>query len=131
MEESAMRSALKTVLVAGVLLVAVTACFRLTPFALKGVEVNSGACNFNAVSGTTVQGSWAGSMYQLAIEQPANCAAHLESAAVQRVGSHLFVRTRFELPADMAAGCNCGQRVNLNIPGLPQATYSVHVYAWP
>ena len=122
---------LKTVLAAGALLVAVTAWFRFTPFALDGVEVASGECNINSISGTTVQSSWAGSMHQLAIEQQANCAAYLESAKVQRLGNHLFVRTRFELPADMAAGCNCGQRVNLRIPDLPQANYRVHVYAWP
>ena len=122
---------LKTALAAGVLLAAVTAYFRFTPLALKGVEVSSGECNINSFSGTTVKSSWAGSTQQLAIEQPANCAAYLESASVQRLGSHLFVRTRFALPADMATGCNCGQRVNLKIPDLPQATYRVHVYAWP
>jgi hypothetical protein len=126
-----MRFVLKTALAAGVLLVAVTAWFRFAPFALEGVEVTSGDCNINSFSGTTVQSSWAGSMHQLAIEQPANCIAHLESAAVQRLGSHLFVRTRFALPEGMAAGCNCGHRVNLEIPGLPQANYRVHVYTWP
>lgn len=126
-----MRFVPRILVLAGVLLVAVIAWFRLTPFAIEGVEVTSGECNIDSFSGTTVQSSWAGSKYQLAVEQPANCAADLESAAVQRLGSHLFVRTRFVLPADMATGCNCGQRVHLKIPGLPQATYKVHVYAWP
>lgn len=127
-----MRLVLRTLLAAVVLLFAVIAWFGFTPFALEGVAVIPGECNHNPFTVTSAQGSWDGPIHQLAIEKSANCSAYLESAAVQRLGSHLFVRTRFEQPsADVAAGCNCGHRVNLRIPGLPQGTYQAHVYAWP
>jgi hypothetical protein len=80
---------------------------------------------------TRVQGSWSGSMHQLAIEVPANCAADLEIAAVQRIGSHLFVRSRLVMPEGIATGCNCGKRATLMVPGLARREYRVHVYTWP
>jgi len=127
-----MRPGPKTILAAvAVTLVAVVAYFRFVPFAIGGVEVTTGECNYQPPMDTLAQGSWNGSMHQLAIEVPANCAASLERADVQRLGSHLFVRARFGMLDGLAAGCNCGKRLILDIPELPRRTYRVHVYTWP
>ena len=108
-----------------------TAYFALTPFALSGVQVTAGVCDESSPGGTSVKSIWAGSVYQLAIDQPENCGVALHSASVQRLGNHLFVRTKFQSPSGMYTSCYCRHRTTLGIPGLPRQAFRAHVYAWP
>jgi hypothetical protein len=80
---------------------------------------------------TKVQSNWSGPIFQLAIDQPENCGVALHTASVQRIGSHLFVRTKYHSPSGMYTSCYCRHRTNLSIPGLPRQTFRAHVYSWP
>lgn len=107
------------------------AWLSLTPLAIHGVEVAAGTCDTSPAAQATTTTRWNGALLELAVDQSQNCAASLDEASVQRVGSHLFVRTRYQAPSDVATGCNCQHRTNLRVPGLPQRDYTVHVYSWP
>lgn len=105
--------------------------FWLTPLALPAVQVDAGVCDPAQPLDASVRGYWGGDMYRLAIDQPENCAVSIATASVQRIGDHLFVRTRFYSPSGMYTGCHCRHRMNLRIPGLPRQEYRAHVYSWP
>ncbi|MDN3922867.1 hypothetical protein [Roseateles violae] len=107
--------------------------FRWTPLALPGVEVMPEACRFEPTTAAPARGAWSGTRYELLIEQTQNCADVLDSAAVQRLGGHLFVRARYRAPGDgVATGCNCLHRSRLLIPDLPPQPqdFRIHVYGW-
>ena len=110
---------------------AAVAYFWLTPLALPGVQVSTGICDQSPSTQTTVQSSWSGQVLELAIDQRENCGVALHSASVQRLGSHLFVRTRYRSPSGMYTSCYCRHRTELGIPDLPQRTFQAHVYSWP
>ena len=103
----------------------------LTRLALGDVEVAAPTCDTSPSAQAPPRLAWHHATLELTVEHPANCAASLQRASVQRLGTHLFVRTRYQQPEDMATGCNCLHRAQLRIPGLPQQAYSVHAYSWP
>ena len=107
------------------------AYFWLTPLALPGVQMSTGVCDYSPPSETKVQSSWSGQVLELAIDQPQNCGVALHTASVQRLGSHLFVRTKYRSPSGMYTSCYCRHRTNLSIPDLPHQTFRAHVYSWP
>jgi len=108
-----------------------TAYFWFAPFALPGVEVASGVCDYSPSAETTVQSNWADPVLHLAIDQPENCGVMLRAISVQRIGGHLFVRTKYHSPSGMYTSCYCRHRTSLSIPDLPRQTYRAHVYSWP
>jgi hypothetical protein len=110
---------------------AAIACLALTPFALQGVQASSGGCDPQPSMETAVQSSWSGTTLRLAIDQPENCAMALQAASVQRLGSHLFVRTEYRSPSGLQTGCRCRHRTHLDIAGLPRQPFQTHVYSWP
>lgn len=105
--------------------------FRFTPIALSDVEVTSQRCDQSDSIETTTEASWNGAALALTIKEPENCAYSLQAATVQRIGSHLFVRTAFDTPSGMATGCHCQHATTLRIQGLPRQTFQVHAYSWP
>jgi len=105
--------------------------FSFTPLALPGVETSTGICEESPSPETKVQSNWSGPVFQVAIHQPEKCGAALHTASVQRIGSHLFVRTKYRSPSGMYTSCYCQHRTNLSIPGLPHQTLRAHVYSWP
>ena len=105
--------------------------FWLTPLAISGVGVATDVCDQSQSLETSAHGNWVGPVYQLAIDQPENCGVALHSASVQRLGSHLFVRTKYRSPSGMYTSCHCRHRTNLSIPGLPRQAFRAHVYSWP
>ena len=107
------------------------AYFSLTPLAIPGVVLETGVCDQSESLETSAEGAWIGPTYQLAIDQPENCAVELESASVQRLGSHLFVRTKYVSPSGMYTACYCRHLTKLRIPGLPRQDFLAHVYSWP
>lgn len=127
-----LRPATIVLAVAMVVAAAAVSIFRLTPFALRSVEVSVPSCVVDMEStGTTISSAWAGSTLFLTIKEPENCAYELHSARIQRFGSHLFVRTRYHSPSGMATGCHCVHTTEARISGIPKRDYRVHVYSWP
>lgn len=109
----------------------IAAYFWLTPLALPGVHMSTGVCDESPSTETMVQSSWSGQVLQVEIDQPENCGVVLHTVSVQRLGSHLFVRTKYRSPSGMYTSCYCRHRTNLSIPGLPRQTFWAHVYSWP
>jgi hypothetical protein len=104
--------------------------FRFTPIALSGVEVASQTCDESDSIETTTMANWNGAALALTITEPENCAYSLQAANVQRIGSHLFVRTSYASPSGMATGCHCQHATTLRIQGLPRQPFQVHTYSW-
>jgi hypothetical protein len=107
------------------------AYFSLTPLAISGIGLETNTCDQSESLETWAQGTWVGPVFELAIDQPENCAVELQRVSVQRLGSHLFVRTKYVSPSGMYTTCHCRHRTKLRIPGLPRRDFRAHVYSWP
>lgn len=115
---------------AAVLLIFLVALFRLTPFAIKGIEVSSQVCDTSDDTETVTDTNWNDAILAVTIKEAENCAYALQAATVQRIGSHLFVRTSYASPSDMLTACHCRHSTTLRIPNLKQQEFQVHVYSW-
>lgn len=113
------------------LLISVFVFFRLTPFAFSGVGLTTLPCNDSDDIETTTEANWNGASLALTITEAENCAFALRTAAVQRIGNHLFVRTSYDSPSGMMTACHCRHSATLRIPNLRQQAFQVHVYSWP
>lgn len=113
------------------LVVSLLGFFHYSPFAIDGVETSSGSCDESDRIETITESSWNGAVLALTITEAENCAFALQSAVVQRIGSHLFVRTSFDSPSALATACHCRHSTTLRIPGVPRRTYQIHTYSWP
>lgn len=111
------------------LLVVAGLFLHYTPLARDDVSLQRGAsCDVEPAMSQIPAGRPSPMRIQVSREE--NCVALMKKPAVQRIGTHLFVRLRFEFPDEMV-GCNCSHRAVITLQDLPASDYEVHVYAWP
>lgn len=65
------------------------------------------------------------------VSKPQACGETRRSAAVQRIGGRLFIRTKYSSPTDEVAACTCRQHFSLLVSGVPQRDYGITVYNLP
>lgn len=123
------RGAWRLMLILPAVLGAVGLFFHYTPLARDDVSFQRGAsCDTEPAMSPMPAGQPLPMRIRVSREE--NCAALMKKPAVQRIGSHLFVRLRFSFPDEMA-GCYCRHRAVITLQDLPSGDYAVHVYGWP
>ncbi len=103
--------------------------FGLTPLAIDGVVVTPRpSCDNKSGRETHSSSRWENGTLVVNISEAQNCGLSQQSVAVQRIGSSLFVRTKYD---GVPAACICRQNFSLAVPGVPEQSYEIAVYNVP
>jgi len=108
------------------------AYFGFTPLAIDGVIVTpKPSCDDSVDTATQTSSKWDNGLLIVDISEAQTCSESQESVDVQRLGSNLFVRTKFGSETEEVAACICRQNFSLAVPGVPEQSYTVAVYNLP
>lgn len=106
--------------------------FRYTPFALPSANVNVGlSCTGELDMETRSSSRWEDGQLTASVSEAQTCGQSQQSLAVQRLGSALFIRTKYASDTGVVAACICRQNYRVTVSEVPKQNYRVLVYNFP